>query len=347
MRWLGIETSCDETALSVFDTCEGILFEQVFSQIDLHRLYGGVVPGLAVREHLACVPILLKAVLAETDAHSIDGIAVTRGPGLAGCLAVGISYGQSIAFALKKPLWGINHLRAHALSTFIDAFEHSKETFNPEVFFPHLGLLVSGGNTLLFSLSQSQNKTFLFEVLAQTQDDAAGEALDKGARLLGFDYPGGPCIEQASQGGNPLAFTFPVAFASSNETKFSFSGLKTSLRYFLEKNSESWIQENKKDICAAYQSAVIEALTLKTYQALQKRGYQSLGLSGGVANNALLRQKFFEMAQRFSLPLLIPSKKHCGDNATMVAFAAFMEQVFADKEAMQSLTIDPNLTLDN
>ena len=273
MLILGLESSCDESAIAVWDSDRRkVCYEQVLTQIDLHSAYGGVVPGIAIREHLNGFPILLKNLNQQIDLSSIDKIVVTHGPGLVGSLGIGVAYAQSLQLLLKKPLEGVNHLQGHALSPFMQAYSEDK-TFFIEHICPHLGLLVSGGNTLLFELT-AQDNGLKFKILAQTIDDAAGEALDKGAKMLGFPYPGGPFIESCAINGNANAVDFPKAFPKKTDFKFSFSGLKTSLRYFLDKLTEEEIEKQKPSICASYQQAVVDALTRKTEQALSIKHYK-------------------------------------------------------------------------
>ena len=337
MLILGLESSCDESAVAIWDSKQrNICYEQVLTQIDLHSAYGGVVPGIAIREHLNGFPILLKNLNQQFDLSAIDKIVVTHGPGLIGSLGIGIAYAQSLQLLLKKPLEGVNHLQGHALSPFIQIYSEDS-TFSIESICPHLGLLVSGGNTLLFEVT-TQHSTLKFKILAQTIDDAAGEALDKGAKMLGFPYPGGPFIESCALKGNAHWVTFPKAFPQKTDFKFSFSGLKTSLRYFLDKLTAEEIEEQKQSICASYQQAVIDALTKKVEQALALKSYKSLGLSGGVSNNNLLRSTIECIANHHKIPFFVPPKRYCGDNAAMIAFAGTFLSA--------PLKIDPNRTLE-
>lgn len=336
---LAIETSCDESAAAVLDPAQGFLGEFVHSQINEHRVYGGVVPDLASREHLTNLPPVVAQALAKVGERPLDLLAVTEGPGLPGCLALGIAYAQAFARSRGLSLVGVNHLRAHAWSTFLPLFEESPPTFRDRLpdFLPHLGLLVSGGNTLLFCLDEDHRIT----VLAKTVDDAAGEALDKGAKLLGLPYPGGPEIERWAEGGTADRYPFPVAFAEADHLGFSFSGLKTSLRYRLEKIPETEFRQQFADLCASYQAAVIDALVLMTRRALQRGSFRSLGLSGGVANNGPLRERFAAMASP-ALPALTAARRHTGDNAGMIAFAAWLDQDQFSSEPRLS----PGLTVD-
>ena len=357
MRWLALESSCDETALAVWDTeRRQVLYERVLSQINLHAIYGGVVPGIAIREHLKGFPILLEQFQKNFDLSTIDALCVTHGPGLIGCLGMGVAYAQSLQLLLKRPLYGVNHLHGHALSPFIEAFERNAE-FSFEEICPHLGLLVSGGNTLLYEMNvadgiedtangsgfkntdraETFSQRFTFRIWAQTVDDAAGEALDKGGKLLGFSYPGGPLVERCAQGGDEAFVQFPRAFSQTSELKFSFSGLKTSLRYFLEKLSTETIEQQKASICASYQAAVVDALIGKVRQVLRMKTFRSLSVSGGVSNNRLLRKKLQQVADKEQIPLFMPKKDYCGDNAVMIAFAA--------PWMASAVRLDPNRTL--
>src|SRR5882757_5800395 len=248
---LALESSCDETAMAVFDPATGLTGEWVHSQIALHEAYGGVVPDLASREHLSHFGPLLARALATVPAERISRIAVTNGPGLAACLAMGLSTAKSLGLAWGVPVVGVNHLRAHAFSPFIALHAAGPAGFAGEFekLLPHLGLLVSGGNTALFSLDEARR----IRLLASTMDDAAGEALDKGAKLLGLGYPGGPQVEKLAAAGNAAAFGFPKAVAQRSSLEFSFSGLKTSLRYQIEKMAPEEIGRRQADLCASYQ----------------------------------------------------------------------------------------------
>jgi N6-L-threonylcarbamoyladenine synthase len=235
-----------------------------------------------------------------------------------------MSLAKSLAVACGLQVVGVNHLRGHAFSPFIHLHAEDPEHFDKALAanLPHLGLIVSGGNTVLFSIDEGRR----LGVLASTVDDAAGEALDKGAKLLGMPYPGGPLIEKAALNGNPKAFDFPRAFPQVDDPRFSFSGLKTSLRYLLEKLSDGELESVMSDVCASYQQAVVDALVRKTRHMLERGGWRSLGLSGGVANNACLRQAFKRLGEDAGLPVHIAEPRHTGDNAGMIAFAAFADR---------------------
>ncbi|MBC2600692.1 tRNA (adenosine(37)-N6)-threonylcarbamoyltransferase complex transferase subunit TsaD [Puniceicoccus vermicola] len=319
---LGVESSCDESALALFDPAKGLECSLIHSQLVLHREFGGVVPDLAAREHLEHFPRLFESLREKVDFASIDQVAVTRGPGLAGCLAIGIAAAKGFSLYHDCPLVGVNHLAGHAWSPFIPVHAEDPDSFEERLanLLPHLGLLVSGGNTILFRLERDRS----IEILAETRDDAAGEALDKGAKLMGLPYPGGPEIERRAEGGDVSAFRFPRAFADPKERAFSFSGLKTSLRYRLEKMAPEEIRDSFGNLCASYQEAVVDALVRKMRQVLKSEsGIRSLGLSGGVANNKALRERFSALAGKTRLPGLVAEPKVTGDNAAMIAFAAY------------------------
>lgn len=341
---LALESSCDETAIAVFDPVAGLTGEWVHSQIALHESYGGVVPDLASREHLAHFSPLLQRALAAIRPEQVTRIAVTQGPGLAACLAMGLATAKALGLAWRVPVVGVNHLRAHAFSPFIALHAANPAAFDAELAkrLPHLGLLVSGGNTALFSIDEARRIT----LLASTMDDAAGEALDKGAKLLGLGYPGGPQVEKLAAGGNPAAFAFPKAVAQRTTLEFSFSGLKTSLRYQLEKMPAAEIEARKADLCASYQAAVFDALVRKSRLALERGAYRSFGLSGGVANNRTLQGLLERMARSQGVPFLRAEARHTGDNAGMIAFAAHAEREAGGiNEAGFELGIVPSLPL--
>ncbi len=341
---LAIESSCDESAIALFDPERGLVDSLVHSQLDLHRAYGGVVPDLASREHLENFPALFERLRDTHGIEEITSVAVTRGPGLAGCLAVGIAAAKAASLLLGCPVSGVNHLTGHAFSPFLPIHAESPARFRDSLagLLPHLGLLVSGGNTLLFRMDTD----LVPRTLADTRDDAAGEALDKGAKLLGLPYPGGPEVERKAASGDPDAFRFPRAFADPADRAFSFSGVKTSLRYRLEKMTPEEIDAHLPDLCASYQEAVVDALIRKFSQVLKReKGVRSIGLSGGVANNRLLRERFHALADRFSLPGLMAEPEVTGDNAAMIAFAAFAEDRPVTVRKGDGLRFEPALRI--
>lgn len=340
---LAIESSCDESAIALLDPGKGFCGEWVHTQIDIHREYGGVVPDLATREHLNNFPPLITLAKEALGVKKPDSIAVTQGPGLAGCLAMGISTAKALASWYEVPLYPVNHLRAHALSPFISLFEKDPEHFQKKFAncFPHLGMLVSGGNTILFEI----NDKLEISILAETVDDAAGEAIDKGAKLLGLPYPGGPEMEKIAEGGIAEKYDFPRAFQNPSDHKFSFSGLKTSLRYTLEKITDVDLAKEIPDICASYQRAVVDQITRKIRHILKDRTFRSLGLSGGVANNSLLRSEIEKLGSKYNLPVFLAKKSHTGDNAGMVAFAAMIDQNSATADETLSMSFNPSWRL--
>jgi N6-L-threonylcarbamoyladenine synthase len=341
---LALESSCDETAVAVFDPAHGLVGEWIHSQIAIHESYGGVVPDLASREHLQHFGGLLQRALTAVPASAVTRIAVTNGPGLAACLAMGLSTAKSLALAWDVPVVGVNHLRAHAFSPFIALHATNPEAFDGEFskLLPHLGLLVSGGNTALFTINEHRE----IRLLSSTMDDAAGEALDKGAKLLGLGYPGGPQVEKLAREGNPGAFAFPKAVAQRASLEFSFSGLKTNLRYQLEKLTPAVIESRRADLCASYQSAVFESLVRKSGLALERGTYRSFGLSGGVANNRMLQGQLENVAREHFVSFHRALPQHTGDNAGMIAFAAWAERETGGvKEDGFALEIVPSMPL--
>jgi N6-L-threonylcarbamoyladenine synthase len=340
---LAFESSCDESAIAVFDPARGIVGEWVNSQIERHKPYGGVVPELASREHLSNFPPLIIEAVKTLDGHKPDLIVVTRGPGLAACLALGVTAAKATAIAMNVPIAGTNHLLGHAWSAFIDFHKADPSTFRErlEREMPHLGLVVSGGNSILYEMDAD----LVPHILAQTVDDAVGEALDKGAKLLGMPYPGGPLVEKAATGGDPKKYKFPRAFARTKEPRFSFSGLKTSLRYLIEDMDDSTLACEIPHITASYQAAVVDALAGKVRAFLRDGKYKSLGVTGGVSNNALLRRTVTDLAAKYRIPLHLPHPRHTGDNAAMIAFSAWAYPAGAPVLEIEKLDIDPSLKM--
>lgn len=338
---LGIESSCDESALALFDSKIGVVGEWVHTQIAKHAEYGGVVPDLAVRQHLNnFFPLLDMAVKEHDLRQSVSQIGVTCGPGLIGCLGVGLSVAKTLGNLWDIPVYGVNHLRGHAFSPFM---KFSANPSNWKQCFPHLGLLVSGGNTLLFEIHEDRS----IQVIGKTRDDAAGEALDKGAKLLGIPYPGGAELEQRAKEGDPSAYSFPRAFQSKQDGDFSFSGLKTSLLYTLQKMSEDEISSCHANLCASYQEAAIDQLSKKCFQFIKKKTYRSFGLSGGVANNQGLRNRLEEICLENEVMFLAAEKKYTGDNAAMIAHAAHHDPNGLWPNDGGILNFNPGLTLEN
>ncbi|MFI5323287.1 MAG: tRNA (adenosine(37)-N6)-threonylcarbamoyltransferase complex transferase subunit TsaD [Thermodesulfobacteriota bacterium] len=302
---LGIETSCDETAAAVIEDSRKALSNVVASQVDIHKEYGGVVPEIASRKHVELILAVIKKALtaAGKDADELEGIAVTNGPGLLGSLMVGLSTAKAFAYGLGIPLIGVNHLEAHLSAVHL---EHDVE-------FPFVGLVVSGGHTSLYLV----NGYAEFKLLGKTRDDAAGEAFDKAAKLLGLSYPGGVEIDRLAKEGDPKAIPFPRPFKSSRSLDFSFSGLKTSLVYYMKKRPNP-DDGQLKDICAGYQEAIVETLTDKTLLAAKEYDVKSAVISGGVACNSRLRTLAREKFDEEGITLHIPSPVYCTDNAAMI-----------------------------
>ncbi len=337
---LGIESSCDESALALFDEEKGILGEWIHTQVSQHAEYGGVVPDIAIREHLDHFFPILELMRNESNlVDEIKEIAVTCGPGLIGCLGVGLSIAKTLGELWGIPVVGVNHLRGHAYSPFMTV---DKAPLYWDKILPHLGLLVSGGNTLLFEIKTDRS----IYVLGRTMDDAVGEALDKGAKLLGIPYPGGAVLEQHAFEGNANAFSFPRAFNSKNDYDFSFSGLKTSLLYQLQKMSEKDIERNYADLCASYQEAAVDQLAKKCGVFLDQKSYKSFGLSGGVANNQILRDRFQALCLSKKIEFIVAEKKHTGDNAAMIAHAANLDRKGLWTNEGGKLNFKPGLLID-
>lgn len=322
---LGIETSCDETAVALFDPAAGLRGDWVASQVDLHAAYGGVVPELASREHLVHLPVLLRAAWDVVPAERVTCVAVTAEPGLAPCLVLGMAAARALGAALGVPVVPVNHLEAHVVSPFLAVHAAEPAAFRERfaALVPHLALLVSGGHTQLVEVTAGWPPRL--RVVAATVDDAAGEALDKGAKLMGLGYPGGPRVEREAAGGRPGAFRFPRPLPERADRRFSFSGLKTSLRYLVDELGPERVRAERADVCASYQEAVLEALVRKTAEALDDAPvpYASLGLSGGVANNRRLRALVGALAAERGVQVLCAEPRHCGDNAAMIAFRAW------------------------
>lgn len=319
---LGIETSCDETACSVVKDGREILSNIVSSQIDIHKKYGGVVPEIASRKHVeAIIPIINEALIsANIRLKDINAVAVTNGPGLIGSLLVGLSAAKSIAFSIDVPIIGVDHIEAHAYSVNI---EH-------EIPLPYTALVVSGGHTSLFQVNDYNS----FEIIGKTRDDAAGEAFDKAAKLLGLQYPGGLHIDRIAKNGNKDKYNFPRPLLNSESMDFSFSGIKTSLVYFLNKNN---IQNESQlsDVCACYQEAIVETLVEKSILAARKNGSKNLAITGGVASNSRLRELAAFRLKSENINLFIPNPKYCTDNAAMIAvlgYKKFLNKEYSDLE---------------
>ena len=325
---LSIETSCDETAVAVLRGTQ-LLASEVASQIALHTLTGGVVPEVAARDHLRALKPVIERALADAGIAlaDVDAFAATRGPGLATSLMIGTSAAKGLAVGFRKPYLAINHMEGHLLSPFFDTAEGVR---------PAIGLIVSGGHTMLVQIEALGR----YRLLGQTQDDAAGEAFDKVGKLLGLPYPGGPHVDRLAKTGNPAAFDFPRSMLDSGDFAFSFSGLKTAVRYLLPKLATLPLA----DVCASFQEAVVDVLVEKTIRAVRATRQRVVALSGGVSCNSRLREKMRAACGRAGLTLLIAPPALCTDNAAMIGYVAALK--FAEGET-SPLTgdIDPNLRL--
>ena len=306
MKTLGIETSCDETAIAVYDSEQGIIGESVFSQIKMHAEYGGVVPELASRDHCVKIISVLKEAIKDVDLKSIDQVAYTSGPGLLGALLIGESFAQGISSALNIPLIPINHLEGHLMSPVMEF---------PEITTPYISLLVSGGHSMIVDVKDRGD----YQILGQSQDDAVGEAFDKVGKLLGLPYPGGPHIEKLALKGNPKSYDFPRPMIHSDNLDLSFSGLKTSVLYTV-RDIENITDQIKADIAASFQQAVIDVLTKKIKKSVELSGRSNVIIAGGVAANKALRAAVKELESVLNIRVYYPSLKYCGDNAAMIAF---------------------------
>jgi N6-L-threonylcarbamoyladenine synthase len=304
---LGIETSCDETAAAVVVDGKKILSSVISSQIAVHHPYGGVVPELASRKHIeAIVPVINTAISnAGIDSKSLDAVAVTRGPGLVGALLVGFCFAKAFGFALEIPWVGINHLEGHINSVFLES--------DPPPF-PFVALLASGGHTGIYHVTSHTQ----YEIMGQTRDDAAGEAYDKVAKMLDLGYPGGAVIDRLAKKGAPDNISFPRPFINKKTFDFSFSGLKTSVRRYIQTHKDDYLQQIP-DIVAGFQEAVVDVLSYKIVQAAMDRECRHIAIVGGVAANKRLREKVRDDADHKGLRVHIPSVELCGDNAAMIA----------------------------
>jgi N6-L-threonylcarbamoyladenine synthase len=311
---LGVETSCDDTCAAVTDGAS-IRSNVISSQAAAHARYGGVVPEVASRHHLELINPVVGAALSEAGVElgDLDALAVTRGPGLIGALLVGVTTAKALSAATRKPLIGVDHLQGHVAANFLDP-----EPLEP----PFLCLIASGGHTLLAGVDRRDG----FDVLGQTLDDAAGEALDKGARLLGLGYPGGPAIERLAADGDPGAFDFPVGMTRNPGLDFSFSGVKTALLYAIRALDGGEVARRRADLAASYQAAIVGQLVAKLERALRAGEWEAVALGGGVAANAVLRERVGELCRERGLRLKLVPAELCTDNAAMIASAArFLE----------------------
>ncbi len=332
---LGIESSCDETAACVLQVSSNnhveVLANDVASQHEIHRPHGGIVPELASRQHLQVLAPMVKATLKESglEAHQLDGVVATTRPGLLGSLLVGLCFAKSFAWGLKKPFIGVSHLEGHLNAPFLE---------HPDISYPHLALLVSGGHTVLYRCQAFAE----YELIGATRDDAAGEAFDKVAKMLDLGYPGGPIVDRLAKEGDPGAHDFPRSQVRGHPLDFSFSGVKTAVRYYIEKTgfpplSKGRVREGSlltspqsppsqggeaaiANICASFQEAVVDSLIEKTLKAAREYGDKTVLLTGGVACNSRLRSKLSAACETEGIECVMSSPKYCTDNAAMIAY---------------------------
>jgi len=325
LKLLAIETSCDETSAAV--TEDNKILSNIISSQLFHKDYGGIVPELASRAQLTSIDFIVNEAITKsnTDKSSIDYVAATQGPGLIGSLLVGYNFGKAFSVMNNKKFLGINHIESHLYSPFIG---------QKEISFPFLGLIVSGGHTLLILVKDY----FEYELLGTTQDDAAGEAFDKTAKLLGLSYPGGPMIDKLAKEGDENFHSFPVAQIKDNPYDFSFSGIKTSVLYYMKKNypdiNSAEIPLN--NICASFQKAVVESLTTKTMEAAKKFNVKSIAVSGGVSMNSKLRSEFSKF-ENSGYKIFFPQPGYTTDNAAMIGYTAYLKIQYSDINKTDSL----------
>ena len=328
MNILGIETSCDETGVAVYNSEKGIVADQLYSQIDLHKAYGGVVPELASRDHIRRLLPMIDSVINEAglSAEHIDGIAYTAGPGLVGALLVGASVAKSLALAWQIPALGIHHMEGHMLAA---------QLADDPPDYPFVALLVSGGHTQLMACRKAHH----YELLGESQDDAAGEAFDKVAKMLDLPYPGGPEIAKLALKGTPDRFVFPRPMTNKPGLDFSFSGLKThTLNTIAALNPLT--HQDKADIAAAFQKAVVETIRIKCERALDQTALDTLVIAGGVSANVMLRERLDDNARKHHRQVSYPPLQLCTDNGAMIAFAGYLRLAAGMKEDL-SINVMP------
>ncbi|AAU38370.1 tRNA (adenosine(37)-N6)-threonylcarbamoyltransferase complex transferase subunit TsaD [[Mannheimia] succiniciproducens] len=318
MRILGIETSCDETGVAIYDEDKGLIANQLYTQIALHADYGGVVPELASRDHIRKTAPLIEAALQEANltAKDIDGIAYTCGPGLVGALLVGSTIARSLAYAWNVPAVGVHHMEGHLLAPMLEDADNRPQ-------FPFIALLVSGGHTQLVKV-EGVGK---YEVMGESIDDAAGEAFDKTAKLLGLDYPGGAALSRLAEKGSAGRFVFPKPMTDRPGLDFSFSGLKTFAANTINqaiKNEGELSEQTKADIAHAFQTAVVETLAIKCKRALKETGYKRLVIAGGVSANKQLRQGLANLMDDLKGRVFYPAPQFCTDNGAMISYVGYL-----------------------
>jgi N6-L-threonylcarbamoyladenine synthase len=318
MRVLGIETSCDETGIAIYDSEQGLIAHTLYSQVAMHTEYGGVVPELASRDHVQKTIPLIERVLADAklSIHDIQGVAYTAGPGLVGALLVGATIGRSIGFALNVPTIGVHHMEGHLLAPMLEP--------NPPAF-PFVALLVSGGHTQLVKVARMGR----YEILGESVDDAVGEAFDKTAKLLGLGYPGGAALSALAEQGNSDRFHFPRPMVDRPGLEFSFSGLKTFAANTIAKQTLD--EQTRKDIARAFQDAVVETLVIKCRRALRSTGFKTLVVAGGVGANSALRAGLVDMTAKENAEVYFPRLEFCTDNGAMIAYVGCQRLLAGEK----------------
>lgn len=328
---LGIETSCDETGIAIYSEQKGLIAHSLYSQVEMHAKYGGVVPELASRDHIKKVVPLIKKTLktAELKLPDLNGIAYTAGPGLAGALLVGSAVARSLAFGLDIPALAVHHMEGHLLAAFLEAEK-------PQ--FPFISLLVSGGHTMLIEVRARGQ----YNILGESVDDAVGEAFDKTAKILGLGYPGGVALAELATKGDKTVFTFPRPMANKSGLDFSFSGLKTFARNTFEANPDK-----KADIATAFEEAATDVLVLKTKRALIQTEYKNLVVAGGVGANETLRGKLKNKLEKLGINLFFPRIEFCTDNGAMIAYAGHQRLKNGEQQTHTSIDIFPKWSLED
>lgn len=330
---LSIETSCDETAAAVVRNGREVLSNVIYTQIPLHTLYGGVVPEIASRSHVEKIgPVVKKALEdAALTLDAIDAVGVTYGPGLVGPLLVGVGFAKALAYAAHKPLVGVHHIEGHISANYIE---------HPDLEPPYVCLVVSGGHSHLVEVRDYG----IYEVIARTRDDAAGEAFDKVARAIGLGYPGGPKIDAAARCGDPEAIEFPRARVRDSEYDFSFSGLKSAVLNYLNQCRMQGIEINTNDVAASFQKSVVDVLCERSMRVIEERGLKRFALAGGVASNTSLREALSAECATRGVKFYVPSPVYCTDNAAMIGAAAYYEYIAGVRSGLD-LNAVPNLQL--
>lgn len=333
MKILAIETSCDETSVAIVEDGRRILANVIDSQIEIHKKFGGVVPEIASRRHIEKIDEVLAEALKASGLvlEDMDAVAVTKGPGLVGALLVGVNYAKALAYGLGKPLIGVNHIDGHIAANYL-AFE----TLSP----PFMALIVSGGHSHIVEVLDYG----VYRLMGQTRDDAIGEAFDKVARTLGYGYPGGPYIDDASKRGDPEAISFPRTYLEKGSYDFSFSGIKSAVLNYLNQQQMKGLEVVKEDVAASFQEAVVEVVVQKIIAATLTAGHRILAVAGGVASNSRLRELLTREGEKHQLKVLFPDPLLCTDNGAMIGAAAYYQSLEKDYADL-SLNGIPNLQL--